>query len=231
VEPIDPFHAVKQAAIADALKRFGTGLLTPHQPPPGGYGPGMMNKLKGAGNWIGEAGRSAFFGDPLNMVNEVKTRAASEGMPKAVGGFMKDFYLPPSLVNAVRGAGTTGDKVTAAAQAGKNWLRAAMGSPRWARAKALGLLGVSAGMPAMSLYQAAKRPEDRGRNIGSAVAGLAAAPFTSRMGMFGLGIPASLLAQRLGGAVGGMFDRPRPQLPPADYSFPSNQAYQAQGVL
>lgn len=209
----DDFYAVKEAAISDAMKRYGmTGvnavkdagrfLFTNHPKPEAGYGPGFVNRVKSFGHGLGEAVRGTMVGDPLTMVSEIRDKAKSVGTLSALAQHGKEFYLPKNMVESMRSGSALG------------------------RAGNVALLGLNVGLPAYGLYSAMAHPVEgqRGRQVGSALAGLASAPFTSRMGGqfgFGLGAVAGQFAQRAGGAVGSLFDRQAPTPAPASYSIES----------
>jgi hypothetical protein len=166
---------------------------------------GAKNSLKTVGHAVAETARSATLGDPLTLGRQLRDSARDVGAAKAVGRYAKEFYLPTNVLRGLR--------------------QGSLGS----RAAHAGLLGLNVGLPALSLYGAIRHPDEqnRGRQIGGAVAGLAAAPFTSRMGGqfgFGLGALAGQAVQRAGGAVGGLFDPKAPAPPRAAYPFTGDQS-------
>jgi hypothetical protein len=261
------FHAVKEAAIADAaskfglrgmdvMRRLGQFLGSAHPALPKGYGPGLVdslknggpllhglgNNLKNMGHGLGEGIRSHLIGNPAEIVSRLKDRAGEIGGAGAIGEHVKHTFLPPDLTKPVIGAagagasafqnstGGLGQRLMDSVKGvGQGWQNASAGVSKWQQAGRAGLLGLNVGLPAYELYSAAKSPENRGRNIGSAIAGLGALPFTAHMGsplagQFGLGLGSAVnhLARRAGGAVGSLFDSPTPPPPASNYPSLSN---------
>lgn len=87
---------VKYAAADRTFRRYGlSDLFREHTIAPAG--PGVLNKLVGIGKQVGEMGRDMVFGSPITMAQRLQRNYQQTGSaPKAVGKYIKDWYLDPS---------------------------------------------------------------------------------------------------------------------------------------
>jgi hypothetical protein len=143
---------------------------------------------------LSNAMRELTLGSPIDVYKDVQrlgTQAGKFNLGRGVKGLYRESLLPWTAANAA--------KVPASS---------------FGKALHYGFGALPLAASGIQLYGAATSPENRGRNIGGAIAGLAAAPVTAR-----LGIPGQLLLQApitaAGRAVGGLFDRKRQQKSPA----------------
>lgn len=175
---MNALHAVKLAARADVLSRYGllktaapgriarfaTRLFSqaPAKAPRKGWG----GKALDFGGQVLDMGRDMVFGSPVTMANDLAKYRKETG---TAGGAIKKYY--------------------------KNFFWPDVGKNPGFIDRAGRLVGVA--FPAMDLYQAATGdPDDRTANIASAGAGLALSPITSR-----LGIPGGMLSAAVSGGI------------------------------
>jgi hypothetical protein len=194
-------HAVKEAAVADALRRFGvrSGAVAKRlfQPLPlTEQGPGLIRS-----GWDAWKNRHS---QGLNAI----PAAAAKGLWRSTKGFGRGvaeiaremtmgspFEVAKELKNHYAQTGSI--PKTIGRQMSHFYLHPNAGLLNHA---------FSAGLPAMDLYQATQDPEHRGERMGGSIAGLAVSPFTAR-----LGIPGALIQQpiqNLGRRIGRHFDSP-----------------------
>lgn len=211
-----PFYAVKEAARADALRRFGLGtgraVKRVFEPLPlTDQGPGLLQNLQQA--WKNRGSQT--LGAGASQIGQGLWRT-TKGMGRGVGEIAREL--------------TFGSPFEAWKEF-KNHRQQTGSIPR-AMARQMGHfyvqpnsnllnLGLTLGMPATELYQAVNGPEEhRKERMGGLIAGLAASPFTAR-----LGIPGSFLQQpiqQLGHRIGRHFDTP---------TYTSNQDSEPSGQL
>lgn len=131
--------------------------------------------------------RSAVFGNPINMYRELDRYGrtpSGHSLPLALKRYYYRSVVPPG-----------------------SWRHKSLGS----KALSALVLGTNVAIPALEVAGAAVSPkENRGEAIGRAAASIAAAPFSSRLGI--AGSFASAGAAHAGGAIGKLFDPKAPEL-------------------
>lgn len=91
-------YGVKEAGAASAAATYGAGALNglrdaahwlfrSHPLPEGGYGPGVINKVKGFGHGASDLLREGFIGSPVNVAQELRR-------PGGLGHMYKNFFNP-----------------------------------------------------------------------------------------------------------------------------------------
>lgn len=228
----DNIYAVKTAAVNDACSTYGLEklalnpfwgqklrelakkapdfLFRHHMP---NYGPGVVNsvqtqlqgnqlanQLHGASKYqgvLGAAGRGA-----VNTLKNVGHGVADMFRHTYMGSplsFKDDIMARKSL---------HGSGMKALGSYAKDFYISPKKDPM-----SLAMTGISLGLPAMDIYHAAtdENSDHRGANIGGAIAGLAAAPFTSQFGVPGAMAHAGI--HSLGARAGALFDKqPAPSM-------------------
>lgn len=93
---------VKHAAADRTFRRYGLGdLFREHDIAPAG--PGVYNKLVTMGKHVGEMGRDMILGSPITMAQRLERNYRQTGSaPKALGKYIKDWYLDPNTPLALR---------------------------------------------------------------------------------------------------------------------------------
>lgn len=87
---------VKYAAADRTFRRYGLSDLFREQAL-APSGPGVLSKLVGAGKFVGEMGRDMVFGSPITLTQRLQRNYRQTGSaPKAVGKYIKDWYLDPN---------------------------------------------------------------------------------------------------------------------------------------
>lgn len=198
----DPtLHAVKEAATADALRRFGvrSGAVAKRffEPLPlTEQGPGLIRsgwdawknrRNQGLGSIPGAAAKGLWrstkgFGRGVAEI----ARELTLGSPFEVARELKHHYNQAGSIPGAMGRHMSNFYL----QPNSGLLNQAF----------------AAGLPALELHEATQDPEHRGERVGGSLAGLAVSPFTAR-----LGIPGALIQQpiqNLGRRIGRHFDSP-----------------------
>lgn len=206
--------------LVNPAKRLGTALFsTTRAPADAGtarqWGTAGLNML-----------REGTFGSPIDVYKTIRGYGNQGGkfsLGKGLQGLYREHFLPSdtpplhSLTNFQYPARQS------------RLLRMVPKPPpaSWgAKALSGGMRALPLAFAGAQLYGAAQDPEHRGENIGGAIASLAGAPLTGRLGIPGMMLQAPITAA--GRAVGRMFQR-QPALPRPD---PRAQYYHAlQGGL
>lgn len=219
------FHGVKEAGVADTAKRVGRFLfdekampyhLSEVNTPQAGFFNRLVGKTENGVFDPNALGR--FLGMSVEGPSTPVTRIGPPGSPflpvqqgygKGFGNWMKTVghTLGEGLRERVFGSPLAVDRQLR--ERGYLGMARDMYMPKGNPiGTAIGLAGPA--MSALNIYR--QGPAHRGANIGSTIAGLAAAPVTSR-----LGIPGAVLIQQpiqqVGRWLGSKFDKPQPQPP------------------
>lgn len=211
-----PFYAVKEAATADALRRFGLGtgravkrLFEPL--PLTDQGPGMLQSLRRA--WRNRGSQTMGAGAAQvgqGLWRNTKSVGRGVGEIAREVTFGSPFEMWKELKNHYKQTGSIPQ--AAARHMGHFYVQPNAG---------LLNLGLSLGFPASELYQAVTGPEEHSKErMGGLIAGLASAPFTARLGIPGGFIQRPI--QQLGQRIGRHFDTP---------TYTSNQDSEPSGQL
>lgn len=194
--PTDPhnlgFLGYAANAARGAVSSAGNFLFSEHQQPliksvadaagnvheVRGYGSGFVNGVKNTAHSIGETAREWIAGSPLTVDQQIREKGWLHPV--------KDYW----------GFGTPAQRILPNATLGQR-----AGHAFNAHAGKL----LSIGMPAYDLYHTVRHgdPNQLGANVGGVLAGLAAAPYTYRMGLAGNLAQAPVMAagRWLGGKV------------------------------
>lgn len=99
----DKIDGVKYATAERTFRRYGLSDLFREHPDIAPAGPGVYDKLVTFGKHIGDAGRDLIFGSPVSMAKKLEQNyQQTKSAPKALGKYVKDWYLDPSTPAWVR---------------------------------------------------------------------------------------------------------------------------------
>jgi hypothetical protein len=209
-----PFHVVKEAAVTDALRRFGAlgiaGAKKLFQP----------MELKASGPGMFQSGYHAWKNRSVPGTGAVVPEAlkglwrTSKSVGKHVGEFAREATFGSPTVVAKQLAENYRHTGSIPGMLGKQ-IKDFYFTPGNSRAAQALMLAFPAGDLTAAMQQ---DPEHRHEAIGGAIAGLVGAPFTARLGIPGAFIQKPI--QDLGRSLGRRFDPP---------SYPSSQHLESFG--